>query len=123
MSMHELFTRFMRKQSLILEYALLTQTQNAMAASSQVGVDPSGEYWEEEEGEIETIRDTLAQLLEFGFSEEEAQVLLGVCVCAWVVGEWKSLVVHICIHTHTRMCVRVQILRILELIRTDMYYS
>lgn len=35
---------------------------------------PGKESWEDEEGEMETIRETLAQLLELGFSEEEAQV-------------------------------------------------
>jgi len=43
--------------------------------------DPSSEYWEEEEGEMETIRETRAQLLELGFSEEETQ---------WAIEEAKK---------------------------------
>jgi serine/threonine protein kinase len=37
--------------------------------------------WEEEDGELETIRETLAQLLELGFSEDEAQ---------WAIDEAKK---------------------------------
>lgn len=55
------------------------------------GSDPNADPdWEEDEGEMDTIRETLAQLLELGFSEEEAQVrqkfeVIGKRVCVHVV--------------------------------------
>ena len=39
------------------------------------GLDAAADsYWEDDDGELEAIRETLAQLLELGFSREEAQV-------------------------------------------------
>ena len=50
--------------------------QSASSASP-----PAFAPWEEEDGELETIRETLAQLLELGFSEDEAQ---------WAIDEAKK---------------------------------
>ena len=54
-------------------------TASSVCAVSGDGADVDTEPWEDQEGEMETIRDTLAQLLALGFSADEAQVLK-VCV-------------------------------------------
>ena len=54
---------------------------DAAVESASSASPPGFAPWEEEEGELETIRETLAQLLELGFSEEEAQ---------WAIDEAKK---------------------------------